>query len=74
MVDATFSHISPMSGSELRELADQLPLPVGTKALAPPILATLPKESLDGQIDPLRGWTGFVRGLGGRAATGAGGL
>jgi hypothetical protein len=49
MVDATFSHVSPMSGSELRELANQLPVPVGTKALAPPILATLPKGSLDGQ-------------------------
>ena len=49
MVDATFSHISPMSGSELRELASQLPVPAGTKALAPPILANLPKGSLDGQ-------------------------
>lgn len=49
MVDATFSHVSPMSGSELRELADQLPAPVGNKALAPPILSTLPKGPLDGQ-------------------------
>ena len=49
VVDATFSHISPMSGSELRELANQLPLPEGTKALAPPILANLPQNSLDGQ-------------------------
>jgi hypothetical protein len=49
MVDASFSHVSPMSGSELRELANQLPVPVGAKALAPPILATLPKGSLDGQ-------------------------
>src|SRR5579859_283148 len=49
MVDATFSHISAMSGSELRELANQMPNPVGNKALAPPILATLPKGSLDGQ-------------------------
>jgi hypothetical protein len=49
MVDATFSHVSPMSGAELRELANQLPAPVGNKALAPPILATLPKGSLDGQ-------------------------
>ena len=49
MMDATFSHVSPMSGSELRELAAQLPAPVGTKALAPPILSTLPKASLDGQ-------------------------
>jgi uncharacterized protein DUF6599 len=49
MMDATFWHVSPMSGSELRELAAQLPAPVGTKALAPPILSTLPKASLDGQ-------------------------
>jgi hypothetical protein len=49
MVDATFSHVFPMSGSELRELASQLPEAVGSKALAPPILATLPKKSLDGQ-------------------------
>ncbi len=49
LVDATFSHIAPMSGSELRELANQLPTPVGNKALAPPILATLPKHWLDGQ-------------------------
>jgi hypothetical protein len=49
VMDATFSHVSPMSGSELRELAGQLPAPVGSKALAPPILSTLPKASLDGQ-------------------------
>ena len=49
VVDATFSHIGPMSGSELRELANQLPAPLGSKALAPPILATLPKDALDGQ-------------------------
>ena len=49
LIDATFSHLSAMSGSELRELANQMPNPVGNKALAPPILATLPKASLDGQ-------------------------
>lgn len=49
IVDATFSHISPMSGSELRELAGEMPVPVGNKALAPPVLATLPKGALDGQ-------------------------
>ncbi len=48
-IDATFSHISPMSGSELRELATQLSTPQGSKALAPPILSTLPKPALDGQ-------------------------
>ena len=49
VVDANFSHIGPMSGSELRELAGQLPLPEGTRALAPPILGNLPQDSLDGQ-------------------------
>ena len=49
VVDANFSRIGPMSGSELRELAGQLPLPEGTRALAPPILSNLPKASLDGQ-------------------------
>lgn len=49
VVDATFSKVGPMSGSELRELAAQIPEAEGTKALAPPILATLPKKSLDGQ-------------------------
>ncbi len=49
VVDATFSHIGPMSGAELRELASHLPVPDGTAAMAPPILANLPHGSLDGQ-------------------------
>ncbi len=49
VVDATFSQMSPMAGSELRELANQLPQPQGSKALAPPILANLPQRALDGQ-------------------------
>jgi hypothetical protein len=49
VVDATFSHIGPMSGSELRELAGQLPVPAGSRALMPPILASLPQTHLDGQ-------------------------
>jgi hypothetical protein len=49
VVDANFSRIGPMSGSELRELASQIPVPDGTRALAPPILASLPKTQLDGQ-------------------------
>lgn len=49
VVDATFSRIGSMSGSELRELAKQMPLAQGNKALAPPILSILPKGSLDGQ-------------------------
>jgi hypothetical protein len=49
VVDANFSRIGPMSGSELRELASQLPLPEGGKALAPPILVNLPQARLDKQ-------------------------
>jgi hypothetical protein len=49
VVDANFSTIGPMSGSELRELAGHLPVPDGSRALAPPILSNLPKSSLDGQ-------------------------
>jgi hypothetical protein len=49
VVDATFSHIGPMSAAELRELAHQLPVPVGNKALAPPILSNLPQPFLDKQ-------------------------
>jgi hypothetical protein len=49
VVDANFSRIGPMSGAELRELAGQLPIPEGSKALAPPVLGNLPKSSLDGQ-------------------------
>jgi hypothetical protein len=49
VVDANFSRIGPMSGSELRELAAGLPLPDGTRALPPPIMANLPKDNLDGQ-------------------------
>jgi hypothetical protein len=49
VVDANFSRIGPMSGSELRDLASQLPVAEGNKAMAPPILADLPQASLDGQ-------------------------
>ncbi len=49
MVDATFQKVSPMSGSELRELAKELPTAEGTKALTPPVLSDLPQKWLDGQ-------------------------
>ena len=49
VVDAAFSHVSPESASELRELAGQLPVVEGAKALAPPILANLPQKSLEAQ-------------------------
>jgi hypothetical protein len=66
VVDANFSQIGPMSGSELRELAQQLPIPDGSRALAPPLLADLPQASLDGQT------THYAVGAAGYA--GAGGV
>jgi len=49
VVDANFSQVGPMSASEMRDLTGVLPKPVGTLALAPPILSNLPQQSLDGQ-------------------------
>ena len=49
VIDANFSRIGPMSGAELRELAGGLPVPGGPRALAPPILGNLPKDSMDPQ-------------------------
>ncbi|HTX77409.1 MAG TPA: DUF6599 family protein [Terracidiphilus sp.] len=49
MVDATFSRIGPMSGSELRELANQLPTGDGASAQPPPVLNNLPQKNMDGQ-------------------------
>jgi hypothetical protein len=49
VVDATFSQIGPMSAAEMRELAHELPVPQGNKAIAPPILFNLPQPSLDKQ-------------------------
>lgn len=49
VVDATFSHISSMSGAELRELAASIPVPSGNKSLTPPILGNLPQKNIDGQ-------------------------
>jgi hypothetical protein len=49
VVDANFSKIGSMSGSELRDLAGRMPDAQGSKALAPPILAVMPKKWMDGQ-------------------------
>jgi hypothetical protein len=66
VVDANFSQIGPMSGSELRGLARELPAAEGGQALAPPILASLPRTNLDGQT------THYAVGAAGYA--GAGGV
>jgi len=47
VVDARFSHVGPMSAGALREIASQLPVPTGSAALAPPILASLPPSRRD---------------------------
>jgi hypothetical protein len=64
LVDATFSHIDTMSAAEMRELASHVPNPQGTKALMPPILADLPKGSLDPQT------THYAEGPAGYAGSG----
>jgi hypothetical protein len=49
VVDATFSHVEPMSAGELRDISRQLPTANGSRALIPPILASLPQSKLDPQ-------------------------
>ena len=49
VIDATFSHVGPMSAGELRELAKNLPMPQGNRALNPPIIGALPQSSMDRQ-------------------------
>lgn len=49
VVDANFSHVGPMSAGELREIAKKLPIPMGGRAMNPPILADLPQHLLDPQ-------------------------
>jgi hypothetical protein len=49
VVDATFSHVGPMSAAEMRELAKDLPSPQGNRALPPPILASLPQGAMEKQ-------------------------
>jgi len=49
VIDATFSHVGPMSAGELRDLAKGLPMPQGNRALYPPIIAALPQGAMDMQ-------------------------
>jgi hypothetical protein len=68
-VDATFTHISAMSGSELRDLAAQIPVPTGNKLLPPPILGNLPQKDMDGQTTHYAlGPVGYVGPVGTAAA------
>jgi hypothetical protein len=66
VVDANFSHVGPMTGSELRDLAGRLPVPGGNREIPPPILSDLPRDSLDAQT------THYALGSAGYA--GAGGV
>ena len=47
LVEGTFDHVSPMSPSELRELAKDLPTPPGSANVAPPLPGYLPRQDLD---------------------------
>jgi hypothetical protein len=49
VVQAAFSRIGSMSAGELREIARRLPPARGNRALLPPVLANLPKTSLEDQ-------------------------
>ncbi len=47
LVDATLDHVTPMTASELRELAKDLPQPPGSANVAPPLPGYLPRQDLD---------------------------
>ena len=44
LVDAVFDRVTAMSTAELRELSNVLPLPAGSAANAPPVLAYMPRR------------------------------
>jgi len=47
LVDATLDKVTPMTPSELRELAKDLPQPPGSAGIAPPLPGYLPRPGLD---------------------------
>src|ERR1700722_16701595 len=47
LVDAALDHVTPMTASELRELAKDLPQPPGSANVAPPLPGYLPRQDLD---------------------------
>ena len=47
LVDATFDHLTSMSASELRDLAQQLPKPTGGDAILPTVYGYLPPQHLN---------------------------
>lgn len=44
LIDAVFDRVTAMSTAELRELSNVLPLPAGSAANAPPVLAYMPRR------------------------------
>lgn len=65
VVDANYSRIGPMTAGELRSIAGHLPVPVGNRALSPPILVYLPTANLDHQTTHYaEGPAGYVGGGG----------
>src|SRR3984885_13285951 len=50
LVDATLDKVSPMTASELRELAKDLPQPPGSANIAPPLPGYLPRAGLDTDV------------------------
>jgi hypothetical protein len=47
LIDATLDHVSPMTASELREFAKDLPQAPGSAGIAPPLPGYLPHQNLD---------------------------
>jgi hypothetical protein len=47
LVDATLDHVTPMTASELRELAKDLPQAPGSANVAPPLPGYLPRQGLE---------------------------
>ena len=50
LVDGTLDKVTPMTASELRELAKDLPQPSGSANIAPPLPGYLPRPGLDNQV------------------------
>jgi hypothetical protein len=50
LVDATLDKVTPMTASELRELAKDLPQPPGSANVAPPLPGYLPRPGLDNDV------------------------
>jgi hypothetical protein len=65
IVDATFDHLTGMSGAELRELANALPKTPGGAGVPPPLPGYLPQAGLDPQSTRYAlGPIGYARGGG----------